>query len=100
MQEETLPVQISNLIVWISETENVYKTGLYSKKGNENDFDTVLMKFEAHIILKKNVTHENVKFHSRAKNCVFENNNEEIKNRFVIELEDKRQSERLRFLQT
>ena len=47
------------------EVENV-KTVAFSKKEDENDFKTVMIKLKAHFLAKKNTMHEMGKFHVRA----------------------------------
>ena len=49
-----------------SKGKNIYKTITFSKKEVENDYDTVVAKFVAHFIPKKNITHEKAKFHTSA----------------------------------
>ena len=80
-----------------------------------NDYDTVLRKFEAYFIPRRNVIHERAKFYQRVQNpgegveafirnlyelaehCNFDGNvkDEQIRDRIVIGLSDKELSQRL-----
>ena len=104
---ETGPIHISTLIYCIAkETENVFKTITFSKKKDENDFETVKTKFESHFEPNENSTHEKVMFHLSAQRpgeyvttfaralfkladgCNFDKY-VKIKDRFIIGLQDK-----------
>ena len=84
------------------EAKNVTKTVKFSEKENENDFETVMIKFTH----KKNTTHEKAMFYLRvqcpgewvttfarvlyelADDSNFANKNKEIKDRFIMGLQD------------
>ena len=79
------------------EEESVLKTVTFWKKEDENDFETVMIKFEPHSLPKKNTSHKKAMFHLSAQcpgecvtifvralyeladGCNFTNKNEEIK---------------------
>ena len=95
-----------------TETENVLKTVIFFKKKDENDFETIMITFEAYF-MRKNITHKRTMFHLRAEcpknvsqdSCEHDMNsqmvvtspanNKKIKDRFNIGLQDKGFSERL-----
>lgn len=63
---ENEPIQISAIIYCMGkEVENVLKTFKFSKKEDENDFEIVMIIFEAHFLPKKKRTHEKAIFHLR-----------------------------------
>ena len=89
--------------------KNILKIVTFSQKENENDFKTTKIKFKAHFMSKKNTMHKRL-FHLRqqqprecvtfvrslyklADGCNFANKNKEIKDRFIIRLQDKGLSE-------
>ena len=90
-----------------NEAENVSETVIFSKEEDKNDWQTHFM--------PKNTRHEKAMFHLRAqypRKCVtifvrtlyelangynFTTKNEEIKDRFIIELQDKWLSKHLQF---
>ena len=62
---ETRLIQISTLIYCIGkQPENVLKTVTFSEKEDKNDFETVMIKFDAHF-MPKNTTQEKTMFDLR-----------------------------------
>ena len=113
-------VQVSALIYAMgNEAEHIYKSMTFATSGTNpkdaNDYDTVLRKFEAYFIPRRNVIHERAKFYQRVQNpgegveafirnlyelaehCNFDGNvkDEQIRDRIVIGLSDKELSQRL-----
>ena len=58
-------VQVSALVNTIGrEAEHVYKSFTLAE-GDEKKFDVILPKFDEHLVPKRNVIHERVRFHQR-----------------------------------
>ena len=113
-------VQVSALIYAMGNgAEHIYKSITFATSRTNpedaNDYDTVLRKFEAYFIPRRNVIHERAKFYQRVQNpgegveafirnlyelaehCNFDGNvkYEQIRDKIVIGLSDKELSHRL-----
>ena len=93
------------------QAEHIYKSFTLEKKGEE-DYETILERFDAYFVPKRNVIHERARFHQRrqyagesveafirslyelAENCDFADaRDEQIRDRIVIGLLDKNVSQ-------
>ncbi|XP_052817965.1 uncharacterized protein K02A2.6-like [Mya arenaria] len=107
-------VQVSVLVYSMGkEAEHIVKTFEFEEGEEDTDYETVLGKFEKYFVPKRNIIHERAKFHLRmqkegenvetfvrelyeiAEHCDFTDKNEEIRDRLVIGILDKKLSERL-----
>ena len=111
---ENQKVQVASLIYAMGpEAENIFKTFQFENDGDENKYDTVSQKFTSHFIPKRNIIHERSIFHRRcqantesveefirslyelSEHCDFTDTEEQIRDRVVIEIGDRRVSEKL-----
>lgn len=108
-------VQVSSLIYAMgSEAENIFKSFTFEEMGEEEDFDTVLAKYDEYFFPKRNVIHERACFYQRSQrpgekaemfiralyemseHCDFGAYREEhIRDRIVVGILDKELSRRL-----
>ena len=114
LNKEDDEIQISALIYSMGkQAEHIYKSFTLEKKGEE-DYETILERFDAYFVPKRNVIHERARFHQRrqyagesveafirslyelAENCDFADaRDEQIRDRIVIGLLDKNVSQSL-----
>ena len=47
------------------EAENIFKTFVFAHGENQDDYQTVLNKFEEYFVPKRNILHGRAKFHKR-----------------------------------
>lgn len=118
LDKEDGPVQVSTLVYALGkEAENILGSFTYGDGEDESDYDTVLAKFEAYFIPRRNVIHERACFNQRmqrpgeraetfirtlyelSENCEFGANREEnIRDRIVVGIMDKDLSQRLQMV--
>ena len=112
---EDADVQVSTLIYAMgNEAENIFKTFTFTEEEDENDYETVLEKFDEYFIPKRNTIHERACFYQRqqkpgemaetfiralhelSENCEFgDKKNEHIRDRLVVGIRDKDLSRKL-----
>ena len=111
---ENQKVQVASLIYAMGpEAENIFKTFDFETEGDENKYETVSQKFTPHFIPKRNIIHERAIFHRRnqdttesveefirtlyelAEHCDFADKDQQIRDRIVIGIADRRVSEKL-----
>ena len=110
-------VQVSTLIYAMGyEAENIFKSFTFVDDESDDDYDTVLAKFEAYFVPKKNTIHERACFYQRvqkpgemaesfiralyelSENCDFGGaKSEHIRDRLVV-IRDKKLSRRLQLM--
>ncbi|NRA93585.1 MAG: reverse transcriptase family protein [Psychroserpens sp.] len=118
LDREDGSVQVSTLIYTLGkEADRVFQSFIFNNANEEhdpqNDYDTVLAKFEDYFIPKRNVIHERAKFHQTqqkqsenieifvrqlyemAEHCSFSNKEESIRDQLVFGLKDKNISRKL-----
>ncbi|KAI2647390.1 Transposon Tf2-8 polyprotein [Labeo rohita] len=118
LSKEDKEVQISTLIYAMGiEAENIFKSFTFTAEESDDDYDTVLGKFDEYFMPKKNVIHERACFHQRAQrpgekaecyiralyelseNCEFgANRNEHIRDRLVVGIRDKELSRKMQLM--
>ncbi len=109
LTEEDGTVQVSTLIyVMGNEAENIYKSFVFNEREKEDDFETVLKKYDDYFVPQINIIQERAQFHQRtqrtgekaerfiralyelSENCDFvANRNENIRDRLVVGIRDK-----------
>ena len=83
LNKENNEVQINILIYAMgSETDNIFKTFVFAKGKDQNNYDTVFAKFEGYFVPTVNIIHKRAKFHSRT----HQGENVELLNRALYEL--------------
>ncbi|CAL9685243.1 unnamed protein product [Knipowitschia caucasica] len=112
---EDADVQVSTLIYAMgNEAENIFKTFTFTEEEDENDYETVLEKFDEYFIPKRNTIHERACFYQRqqkpgemaetfiralhelSENCEFgDKKNEHIRDKLVVGIRDKDLSRKL-----
>ena len=114
MNKEEDPVQISSLIYCMGrEAEHVFGSLQFAEQGDEAKFDKVMQKLDDYFVPKRNIIHEQARFHQRkqepgesveafvralyeiAEHCQFQDKKEQLRVRLVIGLSDKDVSEKL-----
>ena len=120
LHKEDGEIQVSSLVYAMGrEASKIFKSFTFDEPTEEipdpaNHFETVLAKFENYFIPKRNIIHERTKFHQRnqapgesiemflrslhdlARNCSFgENENENIRDKFIAGLSDPELSQKL-----
>ena len=114
LHKDTDEVQISALIYSMGrQGEHIFKSLVFAENGDEGKYDKVLEKFDSYFVPKRNVIHERARFHLRVQNagesveafvrglhelaehCNFDKKSEQIRDRLVIGIRDKRVSEKL-----
>lgn len=115
MGAEDDEVQVSTLIYAKgSEAENIFKSFTFGPDEKEDDYNTVLAKYVAYFIPKKNVIHERACFHQRVQkqgevtescikvlyklsdNCDFgQSKSANIRDRLVVGIRNKELSKRM-----
>ena len=66
LDKEDGPVQVSTLVYALGkEAESILGSFTYNEGEDESDYDTVLAKFEAYFIPRRNVIHERACFNQR-----------------------------------
>ena len=119
LQQETGEVQVSSLIYAMGrEAEKIFTSFTFPARQDgqpdpKNNFDVVLRLFNNHFVPRTNVIHERAKFHSRhqydgetveqdvralydlSAHCQFHDQDETIRDRLVLGLNDKEVSQRL-----
>lgn len=111
-------VQVSTLIYAMgNEAENIFKTFDFKEDEDENDYETVLERFNEYFVPKRNTIHERACFYQRQQkpdemaetfiralhelsvNCEFgEKKNEHIRDRLVVGIRDKELSRKLQLM--
>ncbi|KAJ8259412.1 hypothetical protein GJAV_G00168980 [Gymnothorax javanicus] len=111
-------VQVSTLIYAMgNEAENIFKSFIFADGEKDDNYDTVLAKFDNYFTPKKNVIHERACFHMRvqkvgetaesfikalyelSENCDFgQSRSEHIRDRLVVGIRDKEVSRRLQLM--
>ena len=115
LNKEAGEVQVSALIYGMGpEAEHVFQQFHFEKGEKDDDYDTVLAKFEKHFVPKRNVMHERGRFfqivqksgetveefvrhlYETAEHCDFgDNKSEYLRDRLVLGMADRELSERL-----
>lgn len=118
LTEEDGTVKVSTLIYAMgNKAENINKSFVFNEREKEDDFETVLKKYDDYFVPQTNVIHERVQFHQRtqrpgekaetfiralyelSENCDFgANRNENIRDRLVVGIRDKDLSKRLQLI--
>ncbi len=116
MSNKDSEVQVSTLIYAMG-CENVFKSFIFGEEEEEDDYDTVLAKFDAYFILKTYTTHERACFHQRvqkpgekaelfiralyelSENYDFgDKRSEHIRDRLIVGIRDRDLSQRLQLM--
>uniref|UniRef100_A0A0F8AMR2 CCHC-type domain-containing protein n=1 Tax=Larimichthys crocea TaxID=215358 RepID=A0A0F8AMR2_LARCR len=117
LSNEDGEVQVSTLIYGMGyEAENIFKSFSFVDDESGDDYDTVIAKFDAYFVPKKNTIHERACFYQRvqkpemaesfirafcelSENCDFgETKSEHIRDRLVVGIRDKGLSRRLQLM--
>lgn len=118
LSNEDGEVQVSTLIYAMGyEAENIFKSFTFVGDESDDDYDTVLAKFDAYFVPRKNTTHEKACFCKRvqklgemaesfiralyelSENCDFgETKSEHIRDRLVVSIRDEELLRRLQLM--
>ena len=66
LHKEEDEIQISSLIYAMGlQSENIFKSFVFTEDEDPTEYDQVMAKFDSYFIPKRNVIHERAKFHMR-----------------------------------